>query len=173
MSNTSNTIWKGLFEKFLSKALKLGCQPFNVNKGYKGNIKSMKAELPAALAGAPWFVSRKSFASFEIDQLVTLSLLETFVFLQLIPCQSTYCHNFTNGTLLLNSAFHEYTIDSAYIRTRIHRSGKESFAKIISRSTYCFTKRADILQNIVYTTFAHSNYFYQSGLNPLTLVQTI
>ena len=31
-------------------------------------------------------------------------------------------------------------------------------------------KRADILQNIVSTTFANSNYFYQSGLNPLRLV---
>ena len=34
-------------------------------------------------------------------------------------------------------------------------------------------KRADILQNIVSTTFANSNYFYQTGLNPLRLVQTI
>ena len=34
-------------------------------------------------------------------------------------------------------------------------------------------KRADILQNIVSTNFANSNYFYQIGLNPLRLVQTI
>ena len=34
-------------------------------------------------------------------------------------------------------------------------------------------KRADILQNIVSTTFVNSNYFYQSGLNPLRLVQMI
>ena len=34
-------------------------------------------------------------------------------------------------------------------------------------------KRADILQNIVSTTFANSNYFYEIRLNPLRLVQTI
>ena len=76
-------------------------------------------------------MSRKSFASLEIDQLVTLSLLETFVFFQLISCQSTYCHDFTSGTLLHNYSCHVYTIDSAYIR------------KIISRSTYCFTSRKE------------------------------
>ena len=91
----------------------------------------MKAELPAALAEAPWFVWRKSFASLEIDQLVTLSLLETFVFFQLIPYQSTYCHDFTSGTLLHNYSCQAYTIDSVYIRT------------IISRSTYCFTSRKE------------------------------
>ena len=82
-------------------------------------------------AGTPWFVSRKSFASLEIDRLVTLSLLETFVFFQLIPCQSTYCHDFTSGTLLHNYSCQAYTIDSVYIRT------------IISRSTYCFTSRKE------------------------------
>ena len=76
-------------------------------------------------------MSRKSFASLEIDWLVTLSLLETFVFFQLIPCQSTYCHDFTSGTLLHNYSCQAYTIDSAYIRT------------IISRSTYCFTSRKE------------------------------
>ena len=76
-------------------------------------------------------MSRKSFASLEIDQLVTLSLLETFVFFQLISCQSTYCHDFTSGTLLHNYSCHVYTIDSGYIR------------KIISRSTYCFTSRKE------------------------------
>ena len=34
-------------------------------------------------------------------------------------------------------------------------------------------KRADILQNIVSTTFANSDDFYQIGLNPLRLVETI
>ena len=34
-------------------------------------------------------------------------------------------------------------------------------------------KRANVLQNIVSTTFANSNCFYQIGLNPLRLVQTI
>ena len=34
-------------------------------------------------------------------------------------------------------------------------------------------KKADILQNIVSRTFANSNYFYQSDLNPLRLIQTI
>ena len=76
-------------------------------------------------------MSRKSFASLEIDRLITLSLLETFVFFQLIPCQSTYCHDFTSGTLLRNYSCQAYTIDSAYIRT------------IISRSTHCFTNRKE------------------------------
>ena len=124
-------LFRFIKQKSVSEALKLVCQPFNVNKGYKADIKSMKAELPTTLAGAPWFVSRKSFASLEIDRLVTLSLLETFVFFQLIPCQSTYCHDFTSGTLLRNYSCQAYTIDSAYIRT------------IISRSTYCFTSRKE------------------------------
>ena len=84
-------------------------------------------------------MSRKSFASLEIDQLVTLSLSETFVFFLSIPCQSTYCHNFTSETFLQNYSCQEYTIDSAHIRTRIPGSGKGSFAQIIFRSTYCFT----------------------------------
>ena len=118
-------------QKSLSEALKLVCQSSNVNKGYKADIKSMKAELPAALAEAPWFLWRKSFASLKIDQLVTLSLLETFMFFQLIPYQSTYCHDFTSGTLLHNYSCQAYTIDSVYIRT------------IIFRSTYCFTSRKE------------------------------
>ena len=116
-------------QKSLSEALVW--QLFNVNKGHKADIKSMKAYLPTALAGAPWFVSRKSFSSLEIDRLVTLTLLETFVFFELIPCQSTYCHDFTSGTLLHNYWCQAYTIDSAYIRA------------IISTSTYCFTSRKE------------------------------
>ena len=65
-------LFRFIKQKSLSEALKLVCQPFNVNKGYKADIKSMKAELPTALAGAPWFVSRKSFASLEIYLLVAL-----------------------------------------------------------------------------------------------------
>ena len=46
-------LFRFIKQKSLSEALKLVCQPFNVNKGYKADIKSMKAELPTALAGAP------------------------------------------------------------------------------------------------------------------------
>ena len=48
------SLFRFIKQKSLSEALKLVCQLFNVNKGYKADdIKSMKAELPAALAGAP------------------------------------------------------------------------------------------------------------------------
>ena len=40
------------------------------------------------------------------------------------------------------------------------------------RTVSLAAKRADILQKIVSTTFANSNYFYQSDLYPLRLVQT-
>ena len=46
-------LFRFIKQNSLSEALRLVCQPFNVNKGYKVDIKSMKAELPAALAGAP------------------------------------------------------------------------------------------------------------------------
>ena len=46
-------LFRFIKQNSLSEALKLVCQPFNVNKGYKADIKSMKAELPAAPAGAP------------------------------------------------------------------------------------------------------------------------
>ena len=40
-------------QKSLSEALKYVCQSSNVNKGYKADIKSMKAELLAALVEPP------------------------------------------------------------------------------------------------------------------------
>ena len=46
-------LFRFIKQKSLSEALKLVCHTFNVNEGYKADIKSMKAELPAALAGAP------------------------------------------------------------------------------------------------------------------------
>ena len=103
----------------------------------------MKAEFPAVLAGTQGFVSRKSFASLEIDWLVTLSLLETFVPFHLIPFQSTYCHDFNTGTVLHNYSCQAYILDSTSIRTRIPESSKGSFAKIFSRSAYCFTSRKE------------------------------
>ena len=59
------------------------------------DIRSMETELLAALAETQGFVSRKSFASLKTDWLDAFSLLETIVFFQLIPCQSTYRHDFT------------------------------------------------------------------------------
>ena len=63
------------------------------------------------------------------------------MFFQLIPCQSNYCHDYTSGTLLHNYSFQAYTIDSYCLRTGTPGSSKGSFAKIISRSAYCFTSR--------------------------------
>ena len=98
----------------------------------------METELPAALAGAQGFVSRKSFASLKNDLLYAFSLLETFVFFQLIPCQSTYCHDLTGGTLLHNYPLQAYAIDSAFIRTRILRAAKEALRIYFPRSAYHF-----------------------------------
>ena len=36
-------LFRFIKQKSLSEVLKLVCQPFNVNKGYKADIKSMKA----------------------------------------------------------------------------------------------------------------------------------
>ena len=82
----------------------------------------METELPAALAGVQGFVSRKSFTSLKNDWLYAFSLLETFLFFQLTPCQSIYRHNLTSGTLLHNYPLQVYAIDSALIRTRIPRA---------------------------------------------------
>ena len=85
------------------------------------------------------------------------------MFFQLIPCQSSYCHDFTSETLLHNySCQHILLIQLIYAR---------SFPG--QRTVSLAGKRADILQNIVSTTFANSNYFYQSGLNPLRLVSFV
>ena len=46
-------LFRFMKQKSLSEALKLVCQPFNFNKGYRADIKIMNAEIPAALAGAP------------------------------------------------------------------------------------------------------------------------
>ena len=98
----------------------------------------METELPAALAGAQGFVSRKSFRSSKKDLLYAFSLLETFVFFQLIPFQSTFCHDLTGGTLLHNCPLQTYPIDSAFIRTRILRAAKEALRRYFPRSAYHF-----------------------------------
>ena len=88
------------------------------------DIRSMETGLLAALAGTHGFVSRKSFASLKTDWLDAFSLLETFVFFQLIPCQSTYCHDLTGGT-----PFHKYPLqayDSAFIHIKILRAAEEA-----------------------------------------------
>ena len=131
-------------------------------QGYKADIRS----IPVALARAQGFASKKSFASLEIDRLVTLSLLQTFVFFQLIPCQSTYCHDFTSGTFLPNYSCQAYTIDHRhelpYAREFL-RAAKEAMQRSFpcQRTVSLAGKRAGILQYIVSVTFQNSNYFYK------------
>ena len=98
----------------------------------------MEAELPAALVGAQGFVSRNSFESLKNDWLYAFSLLETFVFFQLIPCQSTYRHDLTGGTNSHNYPLQAYAIRSAFIRTRILRASKEALRRYFPRSAYHF-----------------------------------
>ena len=85
------------------------------------------------------------------------------MFFQLISYQSTYCHDFTSGTLL-----HNYLCQALLLIQFIYA---RSFPG--QRTVSLVGKRADILQSIISATFANSNYFYQIGLNPLRLVQTI
>ena len=89
----------------------------------------METELPAALAGVQGFVSRKYFPSLKNDWLYAFTLLETFVFFQLIPCRSTYRHDLTGGTLLHNYPLQAYAIDLAFIRTRILGAAKEALRR--------------------------------------------
>ena len=59
----------------------------------------METEPPAVLEHMN--LSQKNFCIFAVflHQFFALSLFETFMLFQLIPCQSTYCHELAGGTI--------------------------------------------------------------------------
>ena len=110
-----------------------------------------------------FFIIYFFFASLEIDWLFALSLLETFVFFQLIPCQSTYCHDLTVGTIQHNYPFQAYAIGSVFIHTRIPKERK------LYKNLLIAGERASILQSKVSVTLVKSNYFMQKSSESINI----
>ena len=105
------------------------------------------------------------FASLEIDWLFALSLWETFVFFQLIPCQSTYCHDLPLEQFNTTS-LSKHMLLAQFLYTR-ESQRKGNFIK----NLLIAGKRASILQCKVSVTLVKSNYLHQRALNLSILVE--